>query len=99
MVHEGMVLEYSGRPVGLIFWASAIKQAVFILLLVNLFIPWNLAGLDSGLPALAWMSAKVIFAAFALAFIESTANKIRLFRVPGLMAASAVLSLLALMAQ
>lgn len=98
MIHEGMVLEYSGRPVGLIFWASTIKQAVFILLLVNLFIPWNITGLSPELNVLV-MSLKVLVVAVLLACIETSTNKIRLFRVPGLMAAAGVFSLLALIAQ
>jgi formate hydrogenlyase subunit 4 len=98
MIHEGMVLEYSGRPLGLIFWASTIKQAVFILLLVNLFIPWNFAGLSAGL-AVCCMLLKVLIVAVLLACIETSTNKIRLFRVPGLMTAAGVLSMLALIAQ
>jgi formate hydrogenlyase subunit 4 len=99
MVHEGMVLEYSGRPVGLIFWASAIKQLIFILLLVNLFVPWQPEGFTSGLFAATWMLFKVVLAAALLAAMETSTNKIRLFRVPGLMAAAGVVSLLALVAQ
>lgn len=99
MIHEGMVLEYSGRPVGLIFWASAIKQVVLILLLVNFFIPWNIAGFDSVMSNIAWMFVKVLLVALLLAGIESSTNKIRLFRVPGLMAAAGVFSILALVAQ
>lgn len=99
MIHEGMVLEYSGRPVGLIFWAAAIKQLVFILLMVNLFIPWNMPGIASAPLAAAWLGIKVFAVAVALACIESSTNKIRLFRVPGLMAAAGCLSLLAIVAQ
>lgn len=99
MIHEGMVLEYSGRPVGLIFWASAIKQLVFILLLVNLFVPWQLEGFTSGMFTAVWLLCKVVLAAALLACIETSTNKIRLFRVPGLMAAAGVFSLLALVAQ
>lgn len=99
MVHEGMVLEYSGRPVGLIFWASAVKQLVFILLLINLFVPWNVFGQET-----AWLTAlglviKVLAAAVLLAAIETSTNKMRLFRVPGLMVAAGCLSLLAIVAQ
>lgn len=99
MVHEGMVLEYSGRPVGLIFWASAIKQLVFILLMVNLFIPWNMPGFDAAPMPAVGMGIKVVAVAVALACIESSTNKIRLFRVPGLMVAAGGLSLLAIVAQ
>lgn len=99
MIHEGMVLEYSGRPVGLIFWASTIKQVVFILLLVNLFVPWYPVGFDSGLFIVIWMLVKAVVVAVLLALIEASTNKMRLFRMPGLMTAAGVFSLLALVAQ
>lgn len=99
MIHEAMVLEHSGREVGLILWAACIKQIVFILLLINLFIPWHLVGFDSEMFVAVWMFVKVVLAAVLLALIETSTNKIRLFRVPGLMAAAGVFSLLALVAQ
>ncbi|TWH46505.1 respiratory chain complex I subunit 1 family protein [Sporomusa sp. KB1] len=99
MIHEGMVLEYSGRSVGLIFWAAAIKQLVFILLLIKLFIPWDLPGFDSNVMSAVSMFTKVLIMAVLLACIESSTNKMRLFRVPGLMVAAGCLSLLALVAQ
>ncbi len=99
MVHEAMVIEYSGRPVGLIFWASAIKQLVFILLMVNLFIPWNLPGITTAPATVLWMLAKVLIIAITLACIETSTNKMRLFRLPGLLAVAGFLSLLAIVAQ
>lgn len=99
MIHEAMVLEYTGRPVALIFWASAIKQLVFILLLINLFIPWNISSFSFGMLTILWMLVKVMFVAVVLACIETMNNKMRLFRVPGLMAAAGALSLLAIIAQ
>ncbi|MHC1711266.1 MAG: respiratory chain complex I subunit 1 family protein [Solidesulfovibrio sp.] len=99
MIHEAMVLEYSGRSVGLIFWASTIKQLVFILLFVNLFLPWSLPFMDGGSMVGVSLALKVLLTALLLACIESSTNKIRLFRVPGLMAAGGVLALLAVVAQ
>ncbi|RYD01436.1 hypothetical protein N752_31055 [Desulforamulus aquiferis] len=95
MVHEGMVLEYSGRSVALIFWGSAIKQLVAILLLINLFVPWNPVGPVS--PVI-WLIIKVLIIALILAAIETSTNKMRLFRIPGFMLATSCLSLLAIMA-
>ena len=43
MIHEAMVLEYSGRYLALIEWAAAIKLLVFFALLGNLFVPWGVA--------------------------------------------------------
>ena len=89
MVHEGMVLEYSGRYLALIHWASAMKQCIMIFLFVLIFIPWWPEGLV----------VKAIIVALGLAAIETSTNKMRLFRVPGFLAISGLLSLLALVAQ
>lgn len=92
MIHEGMVLEYSGRFLGLISWAASIKQMVVILLFVMLYLPvytWGIAGI----------TAAAVVTGVAIACMETATNKIRLFRVPGLLALSGLLSLLALVAQ
>lgn len=98
MIHEGMVLEYSGRNLALIFWASAIKQMVIFLLFVQLFIPLQVFGNDS-LLTVGWVICKVFAVAVIVALVETSTNKMRLFRVPGFLAASCLLSLLALVAQ
>jgi formate hydrogenlyase subunit 4 len=98
MIHEGMVLEYSGRKLGLIFWASAVKQMVMIILFIMLFLPWNLAA-HSFVINMVWFLAKIVLVALALAFAETITNKMRLFKVPGFLAAAGLLSLLALIAQ
>lgn len=98
MIHEGMILEYSGRPLGLIHWAVAIKQLVMITLFAGLFLPgappsWPPAAQAALLPA------KVAATALALAAAETATNKMRLFRVPAFMTVAGLLSLLALVAQ
>ncbi|HWR41538.1 respiratory chain complex I subunit 1 family protein [Sporomusa sp.] len=98
MIHEGMVLEYSGRCLGLVFWASAIKQLVFIILFVTLFLPWQPGGL-SPVASVLWIAGKVLLTAVALAAIETSTNKMRLFKVPGFMGVAGMLALLALVAQ
>lgn len=98
MIHEGMILEYSGRPLGLIHWAVAIKQLVMIALFAVLFLP----GAPLSWPPLAQagvLAAKVAATALALAAAETATNKMRLFRVPALMTVSGVLALLALVAR
>jgi len=99
MIHEGMVLEYSGRPLGLIFWAVALKQLILILLFVLLFIPWPLAGVVTPWVQVLSIVVKVLLVAVALAVAETITNKMRLFKVPNFMALSGLLSLLALAAQ
>ncbi len=98
MIHEAMVLEYSGRRLGLIFLASASKQLVFILLFVVLFLPWQPGGL-SPIMAWVWLAAKVVISAVILAVIETSTNKMRLFKVPGFLGLAGMLALLALVAQ
>jgi formate hydrogenlyase subunit 4 len=99
MIHEAMVLEYSGRSLALIFWAAALKQLLVILLFVTLFIPWSPP--ETMLPhfGMLWLVVKVFLTAATLAIVETSTNKMRLFRVPGFMALSGLLSLLALAAQ
>lgn len=92
MIHEGMVLEYSGRFLALIHLAASVKQLVFLVLFSLLFLPlpaWGLAGIF----------LKVFMTATVLALTETMTNKIRLFKVPGFLTAAGVLSLLALVAQ
>jgi formate hydrogenlyase subunit 4 len=99
MIHEAMVLEYSGADLALVEWASALKELLFMTLLVNLFLPLGLAG--SASPA-ALAAAAVIYAgklfllALGVTLVESTNAKLRFFRVPELMAVSLGLGFLAL---
>ncbi|VBB06770.1 nadh:ubiquinone oxidoreductase subunit 1/f420h2 oxidoreductase subunit h [Lucifera butyrica] len=96
MIHEGMILEYSGRYLGLIYWASMVKQAVVLVLFVLLFLPWG-AAFFAGTPgAPAVLMLKVILTAILLAVVETGNAKMRLFRLPGFLAVSCLLSLLAL---
>ncbi len=99
MIHEAMILEYSGRHLALIEWASSMKLLLFITLLANVFFPWGiatqltLANLALGLGI---YSLKVFVFATAMALVECATAKLRLLRVPDLLAASFVLSLIAL---
>ncbi len=98
MIHEAMVLEYSGRYLALIEWASALKLLVFFGLLANLFVPWGIAtGAGAGSLALAAAAlvVKLFVLAATVAVLETRVAKLRLFRVPELLSASFVLALLA----
>lgn len=99
MVHEAMVLEYAGPKLALVEWASAMRLTVLLALLMNLFVPWGIAGdrptlLDVGI-GIAAISIKVVVAAVVLAGAEVFIAKLRLFRVPELLAGSFLLALLA----
>ncbi len=100
MIHEAMILEYSGRYLALIEWASALKLFVFLALLANLFVPWGIA--TSLAPSavaigLVLFLVKLVVLASAVAVLETRVAKLRLFRVPELLAASFVLGLVAVM--
>jgi formate hydrogenlyase subunit 4 len=97
MIHEAMVLEYAGPDLALVEWASAMRLTVLLGLLSNLFVPWGIAGdslamLPVGVAAIA---AKVAVAGAALAAAEVFMAKLRMFRVPELLAGSFVLALFA----
>jgi formate hydrogenlyase subunit 4 len=102
MVHEAMVLEYAGPRLALVEWAAGMRLTVLLALLANLFAPWGIAG---GRPSaldivvgLAAVTAKVAVLAGLLATVEVFVAKLRLFRVPELLAGSFLLALLAVTA-
>ncbi|MFO7694493.1 MAG: NADH-quinone oxidoreductase subunit H [Vicinamibacterales bacterium] len=98
MIHEAMILEYSGPYLALVEWASWLKLFVFATLAGNLFVPWGLAtSLAPAALAVAFAStlAKLLVIAAGVAVLETRVAKLRLFRVPELLAVSFVLGLLA----
>jgi formate hydrogenlyase subunit 4 len=98
MIHEAMILEYSGPYLALIEWASWLRLVIFLALAGNLFVPWGLsASLAPGALAVAvgTLVLKLVILATAIAVIETRVAKLRLFRVPELLAVSFVLGLLA----
>ena len=98
MMHEAMVLEYSGRYLALLEWAAALRLLVFCSLLANLFLPWGVATtLTAGAlaAALGALVLKLAALAVSIAVLETSIAKLRLFRVPELLGVSFVLALLA----
>ena len=101
MVHEAMILEYAGPDLALVELASSMRLAVFLGLLVTLFAPWGIATSPSPLALAAGaaaFAAKVAAGGAALAAGEVFMAKLRLFRVPELLAGSFLLALLAVAA-
>lgn len=100
MIHEAMLLEYSGRYLALMEWGASIKQLVLLTLLVNIFFPVGIAITGTfaalGIGALAYV-VKLILLAAAVVVVETTNAKLRLFRVPDLLSAAFVLGTLALL--
>lgn len=98
MIHEAMILEYSGRYLALVEWASWLKLLIFFSLMANLFAPWGLAVNLTPLAvllALATLVLKLALFAVVVALLETRIAKLRLFRVPELVGVSFVLALLA----
>lgn len=87
MIHEAMLLEYTGPNLALMEMTHAIKQALIIGIIVNIVFPWGLSTTLSAagiaVAAVAFL-AKAAIASAVVGFIESAAAKSRLFRLPGL---------------
>jgi formate hydrogenlyase subunit 4 len=101
MIHEAMVLEYSGRHLALVELASAMKLLLFLTLLANLFFPWGVPATIAPVPLLlgvAVLGGKLAVLTVALAALETAVAKLRLFRVPELLAGSFALALLSVTA-
>jgi len=98
MIHEAMVLEYSGPSLALIEWASGIKLNLMLSLLVALFVPWGMtAGVSFSALAIAagvWV-LKMALLAMALAALESSMAKLRMYLVPQYLGMATALSILA----
>ena len=99
MIHEAMVLEYAGPDLALVEWASALKELLYITLLIDLFVPLGIATTIAAGPlalaAIAWASKVFVFGV-AITLVETTNAKLRLFRVPELVAVSLGLGFIAL---
>lgn len=100
MIHEAMILEYSGRHLALMEWAAQIKLVLYGVLIVNVFMPWGIAlshdpvSLAGGLGAIV---AKLAILGAVLAAAETVLAKMRLFRVPAFLNLALLLGLLGLL--
>jgi len=99
MIHEAMLLEYSGRHLALMEWASMVKLLLFATLIIDLFFPWGISG-DTTLIgislALAIWTAKLLLLFVSLAIVETSIAKLRLFEVPQYLGTAFVLAFLGL---
>src|ERR1035437_8234199 len=99
MIHEAMILEYSGPHLGLIEWGASIKQLSLMTLLINAFLPfglraaWSLRGL---LVSLAYLLLKLLVLDVSIVLVETANAKMRFFRVPDLLAMAFTLAALGL---
>jgi formate hydrogenlyase subunit 4 len=99
MVHEAMVLEYSGRHLALIELASSLKLVLYVSLIACLFAPWGIESADATPPTLALGAAayigKLAAGGFLLALFETSIAKMRVFRVPEFLGIALMFGLLA----
>jgi formate hydrogenlyase subunit 4 len=99
MVHEAMVLEYSGRHLALIELAGSLKLVLYVSLIACLFAPWGIESAGSGwlapaIGAIAYIG-KLTVGGVLLALFETLIAKMRVFRVPEFLGAALMLGLLA----
>ncbi len=99
MVHEAMVLEYSGRHLALIELSASLKLLLYVSLIACVFVPWGMAGSGATAAALAvgvlLYLGKLAAGGFLLALFETSIAKMRVFRVPEFLGAALMLGLLA----
>jgi formate hydrogenlyase subunit 4 len=100
MIHEAMVLEYSGRHLAMIEWAASLKLFVYSCMGLAVFFPWGIAhggdwlGIVLALPALL---AKLALGGAALALIEMLSAKMRIFRAPEFLGTAFLFAVLAML--
>ncbi len=100
MIHEAMILEYSGRHLALIEWAAQLKLMLYAVLIANIFFPWGIAvQIDaiSLLIALVAIMMKLTVLGVVLAVGETVLTKMRLFQVPAFLALALTFSVIGLL--
>ena len=98
MIHEAMILEYSGPSLAWIEWASSMKLSLVLALLVALFVPWGMMANPSALGMIVAGIAfvlKVALLAAVIAVVESTLAKLRMYLVPDFLGVASALAILA----
>lgn len=99
MIHEAMILEYSGKQLAIVELGAMMKQLLVFSLLANIFFPWGIAtgaGLAAILIALLVYAVKIVILGATMAMVETSTAKWRLFRLPELLSVSLMLSFLAI---
>lgn len=101
MIHEAMILEYSGKRLALMEWASANKLLIFVALGVNIFFPWGMtSSLDFSNIAIALLIflVKAFVLIVGIAVLESSTAKYRLFRLPDILLTGFIFGVIAIIA-
>jgi formate hydrogenlyase subunit 4 len=100
MIHEAMLLEYSGKDLALMEYSSMVKLTLFITIAWSAFLPWGVAtqvtAPDLAIGVIIFL-VKLLALALVIAIIESSMAKLRLFRLPNLLTGAFILAFLAVM--
>jgi formate hydrogenlyase subunit 4 len=100
MIHEALILEYSGRHLALLEWAASLKLFGYSCIGLALFFPWGMAEVDAPLEllyAVPALIAKLAIGGMLLALIETVNAKMRIFRVPEFLATAFLLAVIAML--
>ena len=100
MIHEAMILEYSGRHLALLEWAASLKLLAFSCIGLALFFPWGVAEANAPLAlllALPVLIVKLAVGGILMALIETFSAKMRIFRVPEFLATAFLLAVIGLL--
>jgi formate hydrogenlyase subunit 4 len=100
MIHEALILEYSGRHLALLEWAASLKLFAYSCIGLALFFPWGVAEADAPgalLLALPVLVLKLAIGGAGLAFLETVSAKMRIFRVPEFLGTAFMLAVIAML--
>jgi formate hydrogenlyase subunit 4 len=100
MIHEALILEYSGRHLALLEWAASLKLFAYSCIGLALFFPWGVAEAAAPLAlvlAVPVLIVKLALGGAALAFLETLSAKMRIFRVPEFLGTAFMLAVLAML--
>jgi len=100
MIHEALILEYSGRHLALLEWAASLKLYAYSCIGLALFFPWGVAGANAPLSmllALPALGLKLALGGMLLALLETANAKMRIFRVPEFLATAFLLAVIGML--
>lgn len=100
MIHEALILEYSGRHLALVEWAASLKLFAYSCIGLALFFPWGVAQAQEPLAlllAVPILAAKLALGGAALALLETMSAKMRIFRVPEFLGIAFILAVIAIL--
>ncbi len=100
MIHEALILEYSGRHLALVEWAASLKLFAYSCIGLALFFPWGVAEAQAPIAlllALPVLHFKLAVGGVVLAFMETVSAKMRIFRVPEFLGTAFLLAVMAML--